>query len=138
MLHSNFVYLVAPFVGWLVAGSLKFAINSLRSRGPAWKQIGYGGFPSTHSTIVTTTAALVGFREGFDTPAFAIAATLAFIVMLDAATLRRQIGGHARALNSLLERDPRDVLFRERMGHGWPEVLAGAALGVVCAFVLGY
>ncbi|HEX7049745.1 MAG TPA: divergent PAP2 family protein, partial [Longimicrobiales bacterium] len=94
-------YIIAPFFGWLVAGGLKFVINSLRKRAPAWDQIGYGGMPSTHSAIVGTTAALIGLREGWSTPVFSIAATVAFIVVLDAATLRRQVGAHARAINSL-------------------------------------
>ena len=62
-------YLVAPLVGWLVAGSLKFAINSLKLRGPAWRDVGYGGIPSTHTTIVSTTVVLIGLRDGWNTPA---------------------------------------------------------------------
>jgi acid phosphatase family membrane protein YuiD len=129
-------YAVAPFVGWLVAGSLKFVINSMRSGVPAWQQIGYGGMPSTHTTIVTTTAVLVGLREGWNTAAFAVAAALAFIVILDATSLRRQIGSHARVLNALHAGDPSYQAVRERIGHHWTEVAGGLLVGTACAFVL--
>ncbi|MDP9348606.1 MAG: divergent PAP2 family protein [Gemmatimonadota bacterium] len=79
--------MVAPLVGWLMAGSLKFVINSVRSRRLAWDLIGYGGMPSTHTAIVTTTAFLVGLKEGWTTPVFSIAATVAFIVVIDALSL---------------------------------------------------
>ena len=92
-------YLLAPFAAWLAAGCLKFAINSLRAGKPAFGLIGYGGMPSNHSAIVSSMAALTALREGLDSAAFGVALTLAFIVMLDAASLRRQVGRHAQALN---------------------------------------
>jgi acid phosphatase family membrane protein YuiD len=129
-------YAVAPFVGWLVAGSLKFAINSVRGRAAAWQQIGYGGMPSTHTTIVSTTAVLVGLREGWNTAAFSVAAALAFVVILDAVSLRGQIGAHARALNALRAGDPAHRTVRERIGHHWTEVAAGLLVGAGCAAML--
>lgn len=130
-------YVVCPFFAWLCAGSLKFAVNTLRSRSLAWQQIGYGGFPSTHTSIVTATAALVALREGWNTPAFAVAVTLAFIVVLDASSLRRQVGNHATALNRLL-RDGNSAqgALRERMGHTKVEVAGGITTGFVCALLL--
>ena len=87
-------YALAPILGYLAAGSLKFLINSVRDRGPAFGRIGLGGAVSTHTTIVWTTCWLVGLRDGFDRPAFSVALTLAVIVMIDALDLRRRIGHH--------------------------------------------
>lgn len=129
-------YLVAPLAGWLAAGSLKFLINSLKSRRLAWELIGYGGMPSTHSAIVGTTAFLVGMRGGWDTPAFSVAATVAFVVVIDALSLRRQIGAHAAAINMLRKDQPDQALLRERMGHRGAEVLAGLATGAIVAALL--
>jgi len=131
-------YLVAPLVGWLVAGSLKFAINSLKLRGPAWRDVGYGGIPSTHTTIVSTTVVLIGLRDGWNTPALGVAVTLAFIVVLDALSLRGHIGAQARALNTLLRDDAAHRALRERIGHHWTEVLAGLVVGSVCAACLNW
>ena len=130
--------MVAPLVGWLMAGSLKFVINSVRSRRLAWDLIGYGGMPSTHTSIVTTTAFLVGLKEGWATPAFSIAATIAFIVVIDALSLRRQIGAHAAALNLLRRHELAYTPLRERLGHQKLEVLGGAVVGLVGALLLSF
>lgn len=126
-------YLLAPAVAWLVAGSLKFAINSVSARRPAWGQIGYGGLPSTHITIVSTAAWLVGFRAGWDHPAFGVAAALVVVVMLDAVSLRRYVGQHAVAINVL---NGRPGTLRERVGHKPHEVAAGLLVGLGCAVAL--
>lgn len=128
------IYLITPFAAWLVAGCLKFAINSLRAGRPAFGLIGYGGLPSNHSAIVSSTAALIALREGMAHPAFGVAVTLAFIVMLDANSLRRQIGRHAEAINKL--RDAGEKPLRERMGHTRVEIAAGILTGCVVAWAL--
>ncbi len=126
---------IAPLVGWMVAGTLKFAINTLRAGTPAFADIGYGGLPSTHTTVVTTTAALVAFRDGLGSSAFGVAVTLAFIVVLDAMDLRRRLEGHARALNRL-RGDGDGPALRERLGHRPIEVAAGVVVGCACGWAL--
>jgi uncharacterized protein len=129
-------YLIAPFAAWLVAGATKFAINSLRAGRLAVDQIGYGGIPSTHTTVVATPAALIAIREGLNTPVFAVAAALVLIVVIDATGLRRQIGDHATALNTLLRDDPQPRALRERVGHHSIEILAALLLGTALAALL--
>ena len=129
-------YVIAPFTGWCVAGSLKFVVHSLRSRRLAWDQVGLGGLPSTHTAVVSATAALIGLRDGIDSALFAIAVTLAMIVMLDAMHLRREVGAHAAALNELLQGHPRQWRFREHVGHRQLEVLTGLLMGLICALML--
>ena len=51
-----------------------------------------GGMPSSHSALVTGTAAAVGWTRGFDHPMFALAAMVAFVVMYDASGIRRAAG----------------------------------------------
>lgn len=124
---------MTPFLAWLAAGTLKFCINSVRVGRPAFGLIGYGGMPSNHSAIVASTAALIALREGVDHPAFGVALTLAFIVVLDAASLRRQIGKHAVAINALTKGSAGHCTLRERMGHTRLEIAAGICLGIVVA-----
>lgn len=126
-------YLVTPFLAWLVAGILKFLINSIRAGKLAFGLIGYGGLPSNHSAIVSSTAALIAMKAGMDQPSFGVALTLAFIVMLDANSLRRQVGRHAEAINRFGSGDPAYVALRERMGHTRIEILAGVAVGIAVA-----
>lgn len=132
-MNMDFSYALTPFLAWLVAGVLKFLVNSLRTGKLAFGLIGYGGLPSNHSAIVSSTAALIAFQEGLAQPAFGVAVTLAFIVILDASSLRRQVGKHARAINALVANSTEHPLLRERMGHTRLEIAAGIAVGIAVA-----
>ncbi len=125
-------YFVTPFFAWLVAGCAKFAINTIKAKRFAFDLIGYGGLPSNHSSIVSSAAAIIAFNEGLQEPALVVALALAFIVILDASSLRQQVGKHAKAINTLNEGDsiPR---LRERMGHTRLEIAAGIITGICSA-----
>jgi len=129
-MSPDFSYALTPFAAWVVAGSLKFAVNSVRARRLAFGLIGYGGLPSNHSAIVSSMTALVGLKEGIGHPAFGVALTLAFIVILDATSLRRAVGRQAAALNRLSAGVADHQPLRERMGHTRVEVLAGVVVGI--------
>lgn len=126
-------YALTPLLAWLVAGVSKFIINSIKAKQLAFGLIGYGGLPSNHSAIVSSMAALIAIKEGIEHPAFGVAITLAFIVMLDANSLRQQIGKHAVTLNKLTANASGHQPLRERMGHTRLEIAAGIAVGVVVA-----
>ncbi|MBD9675656.1 divergent PAP2 family protein [Pseudomonas sp. PDM18] len=131
---STYAYALTPFLAWLVAGCSKFAINSIRARTPAFGLIGYGGLPSNHTSIVCSMAALIAFKQGLDQAAFGVALTLAFIVMLDANTLRQQVGRHAAAINMLAVDATDHKPLRERMGHTRIEIAAGILVGILVAW----
>ncbi|QRY79065.1 divergent PAP2 family protein [Pseudomonas sp. PDNC002] len=133
---STWSYLLTPILAWLVAGCSKFAINSIKAGKPAFGLIGYGGLPSNHSAIVSSMAALIAFKQGMDQPAFGVALTLAFIVMLDANSLRRQVGKHAAAINVLAAAAATHEPLRERMGHTRVEIAAGILVGILVAAVV--
>ncbi len=129
-------YLATPFLAWLVAGILKFIVNSLLSGRAAFNLIGYGGLPSNHSAIVSSAAALVALKAGIGNPAFGVALALAFIVVLDASSLRRQVGRQAAAINTLTADRPDRRALRERMGHTRTEIGAGVLVGVAVAWLV--
>ncbi|CRM72129.1 divergent PAP2 family protein [Pseudomonas sp. 8 R 14] len=126
-------YALTPFLAWLVAGVSKFIINSIKARQLAFGLIGYGGLPSNHSAIVSSMATLIALKEGIGHPAFGVAITLAFIVMLDASSLRREVGKHAVAINKLTADTSDHQALRERMGHTRMEIAAGIAVGIAVA-----
>lgn len=134
----DYVYAITPFVAWLTAGCLKFLVNSARAGKPAFGLIGYGGLPSNHSAIVSSMAALIAFREGTGSPAFGVALTLAFIVILDASSLRKQVGQQARAINALTAASAAVPPLRERMGHTPIEIGAGIVVGIAVARLILY
>ena len=129
----DFSYALTPFLAWLVAGVSKFAINSFKAKKLAFGLIGYGGFPSNHSAIVSSMAALIALKDGMGTPAFGVAVTLAFVVMLDANSLRQQVGKHATVINKLAADTADHQALRERMGHTRWEIAAGIAVGIAVA-----
>ena len=137
----SYSYLITPFVAWFVAGVLKFLVNSIRARNLSFDLIGYGGLPSNHTAIVVSSATLIGLREGVDAPAFGVAITLAFIVILDALSLRRKIGQQAFTINAMNKANFLEgefPLLRERIGHTPLEIFAGFVVGVAVAFLVDY
>ena len=95
-----------------------------------------GGMPSSHSALVTGTASGVGLELGFDHPGFALAATIAFVVMYDASGIRRSAGMIAERINQLPANswpDPPESLLKQRLGHSKLEVLIGSLFGPAVA-----
>ena len=139
----DFVYLVTPVLTWLVVGPIKFLINSARQRRWAFNLVGNGGFPSNHSAVVTSMATLIALRESMSDPAFGVAVTLAFVVMIDANSLRQHVGRQAAAINRLsgadrLESNGAPARLRERMGHTLIEIGGGIVTGIGMGFLINF
>lgn len=132
----DFAYLVTPLLTWVVVGPIKFLINSARQRRWAFNLVGNGGFPSNHSSVVTSMATLIALREGIGHPAFGVAVTLAFVVMIDANSLRQHVGRQAAAINRLAKDDAAHTWLRERMGHTLVEIGGGICTGIAMGFLI--
>ena len=130
------IYLVTPVLTWMVVGPIKFFISSVRYRRWAFDLVGNGGFPSNHSAVVSSMATLIALREGMGHPAFGVAVTLAFIVMIDANSLRQHVGRHAVTLNRLHDGKEDYVILRERMGHTRFEIAGGILTGIGMGFLI--
>jgi acid phosphatase family membrane protein YuiD len=130
------IYLITPVLTWMVVGPIKFLISSVRYRRWAFDLVGNGGFPSNHSAVVSSMATLIALREGMGHPAFGVAVTLAFIVMIDANSLRQHVGRHAVTLNRLHEGKEDYVILRERMGHTRFEIAGGILTGIGMGFLI--
>jgi acid phosphatase family membrane protein YuiD len=120
----------------MVVGPIKFLITSARQRRWAFNLVGNGGFPSNHSSVVSSMATLIALREGIGHPAFGVAVTLAFIVMIDANSLRQHVGRHAVAINKLAAGDEAHKTLRERMGHTLVEISGGICTGIGMGFLI--
>ena len=92
-----------------------------------------GGMPSSHSALVTGTAAGVGLQLGFNDPLFALASTIAFIVMYDSSGIRRSAGLTAEKVNQIIKDNSikltSETILKESLGHTKVEVLVGSFLG---------
>jgi uncharacterized protein len=135
-------YLLAPIVAWTIAQTAKVILYSVRERRLNLRVLAVtGGMPSSHSAIVMGLTTAIGKYAGPTSPQFAIALIFSFVVMYDAAGLRRAAGRQAAILNRLVEdlvhmRGVQEQKLRELLGHTPVEVLVGAVLGVVAGLIL--
>ena len=91
-----------------------------------------GGMPSSHSALLTGTAAGLGWQLGWNDPLFALAATMCFVVLYDASGVRRAAGLTAARVNGLAP-DPELKPLKENLGHTRLEVLVGSVIGPLVA-----
>jgi acid phosphatase family membrane protein YuiD len=135
-------FLLAPLVAWTIAQTAKVIIYSVREHRLNLRVLAVtGGMPSSHSAIVMGMTTAVGKYAGVNSAAFAIALIFSFVVMYDAAGLRRAAGRQAAILNRLVEdlvnmRGVQEAKLRELLGHTPVEVLVGAVLGVAAGLIL--
>jgi len=135
--------LVIPVSAWAIAQLIKvFTVLARERRFDWWFLVRSGGMPSAHTALVCALATTVAMMFGFSSVAFAIAAILAMIVMYDAAGVRQAVGRQSRIINRIVkelrEKRPRDEVerdLREFIGHTQFQVIAGAILGIVVAWV---
>ena len=103
-----------------------------------------GGMPSSHSAGVMGLSTAVGLIRGFDSIEFAIALGYAFIVMYDAAGVRRAAGKQAACLNKIImdlyKQDLQEAggKLEELLGHTPMQVFAGAIFGIAYAFFMHF
>jgi acid phosphatase family membrane protein YuiD len=130
-------YLLAPIVAWAIAQAAKVILTSIRQRRLNLRVLAQtGGMPSSHSAIVMGLTTAVGKYSGPSSASFAIALIFTFVVLYDAAGLRRAAGRQAEVLNRLVEdlvhmRGVQEARLRELLGHTPTEVLVGALIGLV-------
>ncbi len=127
-------------IAWAIAQFIKIVHDAYKTKSLSLDLIfSSGGFPSSHTSFVTSLAGGIGFVDGFDSTTFAIAVILSFVVMYDAMGVRRAAGTHARIINDLvLKLDGNSVEERleELLGHTPLQVLGGLVLGVFVSIVM--
>ena len=101
-----------------------------------------GGMPSAHSAIVCALATAVAMTQGVGSVAFGIAVVLALIVTYDAAGVRQSVSQQSVVLNRIVRelRFKRPIAeverdLREFIGHTPFQVIVGAALGILVAWL---
>ncbi len=134
IVYNKCIYV--PFILWFLIQTFKVLTELVVNKKLDVKRIvGAGGMPSSHSAIVCSLATCVGKEYGFDSGIFAISMVMAFVVMYDAAGVRRAAGKQARILNKILETPGLTTVevqekLVEVLGHTPIQVFVGALLGI--------
>ncbi len=140
ILHNQI--LLTAIVSWALAQLIKIGIELIRTHRINWQLIfATGGMPSSHSSLVVALATATGLRQGFESPLFAIATVLAFVVLYDAQGIRRQAGNQARIINRMLQNVENagikvDKNLKELLGHTPIQVVGGTILGIIVALIM--
>ena len=128
---------------WAVAQLVKVCVVLIREKRLDLRYlVASGGMPSAHSAIVCALATAVAMTQGLNSVVFGVTAILAVVVMYDAAGVRQSVSQQSIILNrivkELLDKRPRDEVerdLREFIGHTPFQVFAGAALGILIAWL---
>lgn len=140
-MFTTYHLILIPIFAAVLAQIIKVIIAAVEKKF-TWRDFNsYGGMPSSHSALVTSLVAVVGYFEGWDSGALAISLVLALVVIRDAGGFRRVLGQHAEELNRLATEKfssaelPTPPHFMERLGHTPAELFFGALIGLFSAII---
>ena len=139
---TNYI-LVCAFAGWFGAQLIKCVRYIIKHKRFSFAVVmSSGGMPSSHSATVCAAVTAIAKLEGTGSIIFALAFILAFIVMYDAAGVRRAAGEQAKVLNRIAmdiqKGDTKylDKRLKELIGHTPLQVMMGALFGIVIPFII--
>lgn len=126
---------------WALAQVLKVLIVLGQEKRIVWSYfITSRGMPSSHASTVCALATAIALTEGPGSVVFTISVVLAIIVMYDAAGVRQSVGQQSAVLNRMIrefkwQKGEIERELREFIGHTPIQVLAGAILGILVAWL---
>ena len=136
-------YLIVPFATWFFIQLFKLIYDLVTTKKFNFKRIlGAGGMPSSHSAVVVALCTMIGKKYGVNSPIFALSIVFAFIVMYDAAGVRRAAGKQAKLLNKIVQTPGLTNVevtekLQEVLGHTPTQVLVGALIGFIVGYIFG-
>ena len=139
---EEYKYIIVPFFVWFGIKLFKFIYDLVKSKKFNFKRLMQaGGMPSSHSGVVISLTTMIGKNVGINSPLFAVALIFSFIVMYDAAGVRRAAGKQAKLLNKIVETPGLTSLqvserLVEVLGHTPVQVIVGAAIGVIVGLLV--
>ena len=139
---QEYKYIVVPFCAWFAIQLFKLIYDLATTKKFNFKRLlQSGGMPSSHSAVVVVLTTMVGKAEGINSALFGVALIFSFVVMYDAAGVRRAAGKQAKLLNKIVETpglsgaEVSEELV-EALGHTPVQVLAGALIGFVVGMII--
>lgn len=143
--NTGYEVILVAFSGIVLAQITKFFLHLIVKRKVDLRLFTTtGGMPSSHAAGVMGLSTAVGLIRGFNSIEFAIALGYAFIVMYDAAGVRRAAGKQAACLNRIIMDIYKQDLaeaggkLKELLGHTPLQVFVGALFGIAYAYGIHY
>ena len=139
---EEYKYIIVPLLVWFGIQLFKFVYDFFKNKRFNFKRlVQAGGMPSSHSGVVTSLTTMVGKNVGINSPLFGVALIFSFIVMYDAAGVRRAAGKQAKLLNKIVETPGLTGLqvsekLVEVLGHTPVQVIVGAAIGSIVGLLV--
>lgn len=139
----EYKYLIVPFATWFFIQLFKLIYDLVTTKQFNFKRIlGAGGMPSSHSAVVVSLATMIGKSQGIESQIFGLSIIFAFIVMYDAAGVRRAAGKQAKLLNKIVQTPGLTGVevsekLQEVLGHTPTQVFVGALIGVIVGMIFG-
>ncbi len=136
-------YLIVPFATWFFIQLFKLIYDLVTTKKFNFKRIlGAGGMPSSHSAVVVVLCTMIGKKYGVNSAIFALSIIFAFVVMYDAAGVRRAAGKQAKLLNKIVQTPGLTNVevtekLQEVLGHTPTQVLVGALIGFIVGYIFG-
>ena len=138
----EYKYIVVPFCVWFFIQLFKLITEIIKTKKFNFKKIMQaGGMPSSHTAVVVSLTTMVGKSEGITSPIFGVSLIFAFIVMYDAAGVRRAAGKQAELLNKIVNTPGlTGVQVSEKLvevlGHTPVQVFVGALIGIIVGLIV--
>ena len=136
-------YLIVPFATWFFIQLFKLIYDLVTTKKFNFKRIlGAGGMPSSHSAVVVALCTMIGKNYGIESGIFGLSLVFAFVVMYDAAGVRRAAGKQAKLLNKIIQTPGLTNVevtekLQEVLGHTPIQVFVGAFIGVIVGLIFG-
>ncbi|MBA7620447.1 hypothetical protein ES703_27796 [subsurface metagenome] len=135
--------LVIPVFAWAVAQLVKVIVSLVREKRFDMRYfVASGGMPSSHTALVCALATAAAMTLGLNSVTFAITVILAMVVIYDAAGVRQAVSRQSTILNRIVkqvtDKGPKGQVerdLRELIGHTPFQVIVGAVLGVLIAWL---
>ena len=136
-------YLIVPFATWFFIQLFKLIYDLVTTHKFNFKRIlGAGGMPSSHSAVVVALCTMIGKNYGINSAIFGLSVVFAFVVMYDAAGVRRAAGKQAKLLNKIVQTPGLSNVevtekLQEVLGHTPTQVFVGAFIGLIVGLIFG-
>lgn len=138
----EYKYIIVPFLVWFGIQLFKFLYDIVKEKKFNFKRLMQaGGMPSSHSAVVVALTTMIAKAEGLTSPLFGVSLIFSFVVMYDAAGVRRAAGKQAKLLNKIVETPGLSgVEVSERLvevlGHTPVQVIVGAFIGLIVGLII--